>query len=411
MPASRTRTRPYSIGGESNYRVTTVSGVTNETFVPKKNLYDVCTDQVHPGPPYKSGGPLSIQHLHMEMFKSSPHMYRRNYVVSGNKNFEGQFYASQNFVAPTPGFSSLSGWGARGWNRALPVKPVLNIGQFLIELKDAPQMAKTTYEWFSQFKGSKWSGRSAAFWGDQILNYGFGWKPFINDLWNMVNVAKTLDDKRNFILRNNHKRLHRKIQLYTFHDFKLESSTTGNGLIGPGDTTGLTILGGGQDVTLETDDNIWFEGKFSFNIPERFLYGPASPVLDLGLLGLYPDLNLIWKVTPWTWLLDWFSSVGDILGNVSQMWEYGQVADYAYVMRHQKYVRSVYATSRISSGSYNSSSTPVTLLPFSAQTISTSEYLQRSVASPYGFGLTWAGFNPFQLSILAALGLSRSKFE
>jgi hypothetical protein len=31
-------------------------------------------------------------------------------------------------------------------------------------------------------------------------------------------------------------------------------------------------------------------------------------------------------------------------------------------------------------------------------------------ASPFGFGLTWKDFDPFQLSILGALGLNRLRF-
>jgi len=34
---------------------------------------------------------------------------------------------------------------------------------------------------------------------------------------------------------------------------------------------------------------------------------------------------------------------------------------------------------------------------------------QRQRANPFGFGLTWDGLNSFQLSILAALGLSRGR--
>jgi len=36
------------------------------------------------------------------------------------------------------------------------------------------------------------------------------------------------------------------------------------------------------------------------------------------------------------------------------------------------------------------------------------ETKMRQRANPYGFGLTWSGLSPFQLSILAALGINKS---
>jgi len=36
------------------------------------------------------------------------------------------------------------------------------------------------------------------------------------------------------------------------------------------------------------------------------------------------------------------------------------------------------------------------------------ETKQRVRANPFGFGITWEGLSPFQLSIAAALGISKS---
>jgi hypothetical protein len=48
--------------------------------------------------------------------------------------------------------------------------------------------------------------------------------------------------------------------------------------------------------------------------------------------------------------------------------------------------------------------------PFTSVGVVTYERKYRVAASPFGFGYTWKDFNPFQLSILGALGVSRLRF-
>jgi hypothetical protein len=49
-------------------------------------------------------------------------------------------------------------------------------------------------------------------------------------------------------------------------------------------------------------------------------------------------------------------------------------------------------------------------VPISTTGVRTFERKYRVRASPFGFGLTWKDFDPFQLSILGALGVSRLRF-
>jgi hypothetical protein len=120
------------------------------------------------------------------------------------------------------------------------------------------------------------------------------------------------------------------------------------------------------------------------------------------LLGLSLTPDVLWELTPWSWALDWFSNMGNVIQNVTNFATQGSILRYGYVMETTT-ITDTYTlrglTKRVSG------SVPVSIEP----TISfTTEVKQRRKANPFGFGLTWEGLSPFQLSIAAALGLSRS---
>jgi len=46
-------------------------------------------------------------------------------------------------------------------------------------------------------------------------------------------------------------------------------------------------------------------------------------------------------------------------------------------------------------------------VPVECGAIRLKETKERVTASPFGFGLTWDGFTPYQMAILAALGVTR----
>jgi hypothetical protein len=385
----------------------------------QQNGYDICTDATHKGPPYKSGGPLDIDHSYVEYHPTDKGWFysRADNLVGGFKSFKGQF------IPPTPSTFAytkpdLTGWGAKGWARALPIRPVFNTDVFLYELKDIPDMLKSTYEGFKFLAGEFGKGRSLKFWGDQTLNVEFGMLPLYDDLKTILSLGERLDSMRGRILKGNRQRIHRKVPLLSRQD---RTSTLSSGLnnelvMSPVNLTsqGVAYDPGKQGSILtitETRRNIWFEGVFRFHIPDSEINGPRWWILNAQLLGLFPDFYQIWKVTPWSWMFDWFYSWGDILHNLELMDEFGQVAEYAYVMCHD-YIRVTnIAQHRIAYGHYSKTSDPRKYTTQEATASRVRETLQRQAASPYGFGLTWDSFNPFQLSVLAALGLSRSKFE
>jgi hypothetical protein len=152
-------------------------------------------------------------------------------------------------------------------------------------------------------------------------------------------------------------------------------------------------------------DTIWFEGCFSYYIPsfDQALYDNADPVLQqlyaisqwARVYGFMISPSLLWKITPWTWLADWFGNAGHIIDNINASAEDNLHAKYAYIMRTTQ-KRVVNDTTLFTvNGNVNM---------FWSQYIETKS---RDAASPFGFNLTWDDLSPTQLAILAALGMTR----
>jgi hypothetical protein len=116
------------------------------------------------------------------------------------------------------------------------------------------------------------------------------------------------------------------------------------------------------------------------------------------VFGLELTPELVWELSPWSWAVDWFSNVGEVVHNITAFAQNGLVMRYGYVMEHSM-IRDTYAFS--GETGFNS---PVVVPTLTL----VSETKVRRQANPFGFGVDWKGLNPFQLSIAAALGLKKS---
>lgn len=317
-------------------------------------------------------------------------------------------YASlPSYSAPAP--TSLTTWGTRGWYRALPIHDVSGVARFIGELKDLPNSIRETWEFFKQFEGKQWRNLSPSFWANAYLNEQFGWAPFLGDLASYLDLGTRLDQALNRIIANNGKPIRRKFTMHTEDYYTdLGSTQTVSGGVNPV-LDGHSYVGVSPKTIysdrLHVKKRIFFDSKFRYYFtPEELNNDNFRAYLRVQLGGLIPDMNAIYQLIPWTWLLDWFTDTGTIVKNLVLSDKYRQVALYAYVMCEESYSVQRIASTVLKTGIFPSSNV--------SQIICTSEvireYKNRVAATPYGFGLTWTDFNPFQLSIITALGLKRT---
>jgi len=175
----------------------------------------------------------------------------------------------------------------------------------------------------------------------------------------------------------------------------------------------LSPLIGSEHIITDTRKT-WFEGSFTYFLEQIYLPEEVSSffakILDAKtlsqikkifgeayLLGASPanlSWSLLWQLTPYSWLVDWFCNLGTVIDNAEMFNRLGLVLNYGYLMCEEK-------------RSYASTYIQKTGNSFSSQHVYTRQRRRR--ANPFGFGIKDSGLNPTQLSLLGALVASRGK--
>jgi hypothetical protein len=152
-----------------------------------------------------------------------------------------------------------------------------------------------------------------------------------------------------------------------------------------------------QNLTDVTTRRVWFKGAFSYFLdPGSDLVGRFKRYEQLNnqLYGTRLTAEIVWELAPWSWLIDWFTDVQEVISNANALQDDDLVIKYGYLMVHTKTVRTV-----TSSGHFYGYPKPVSV----ANTY-VCERKERFRATPYGFGLDVDAFSPRRWAILSALG-------
>jgi len=397
-------------------------------------------DELHPGPPYRSGGefksvkiasclPFTVVSSWMEVVRPDGQMvFTGGFPPPMGIDFGYDLVvepldltlSSASWLAP-----SMTGLGQRAWNATKPHIEKAGAAVFLAELRDLPQMLKTTSGYFhDQWKQTNvlstsnvsvnsayaMTPKKAA---DQFINHHFGWAPFVNDLSKFYDTMSRMDEIVGRLSRQNGQYVRRRM---TLQDGTVTTKIAeGNGCkLWPNSSfdadtrwsgTKSWFIGGGAtwelyDVLL---DSIKAVGKFYFyrpafdtSLPD---YTGVFKTLQrrAEILGLRINPSNVYKATPWSWAADWVSNLGDHVDHLNDILSDSIACEYAFVTRHTRRVRRF-----------------VQKLPFASGTVTLIfdrlvDVKQRKGAlSPYGFDLSLSDLSLKQLTIAGALGISRS---
>lgn len=324
---------------------------------------------------------------------------------------------------------------ATGFKRARPGNPVADVGQFLFELKSLPSIPyagafyyeKEKYRVLKSIRGRDITAPILIPWrhipralrtrvqdyrrlGGEYLNAQFGWVPFIRDLRKFYELTHSVDRRLNQLIQENGRGINRRA---TISDETTVSQTVknysypfANVLGGPSFVTnGSTVY----TVTTRTSTRKWFSGKFRYYVPDM-----GSPQWTfqarLALFGAIPTPETVWNVMPWSWLIDWYGNVGDVVSNLSPNAVGYPSLEYSYIMKHVT-VETEARASVYHPGKSDSLNQWATFEHDFRSTIKEEQKMRNGGGNPLGLGVKFESLSGYQTSILAALGISRSRVK
>lgn len=396
-------------------------------------------DEIHPGPPYRDGGPftnIKIKLPHDEVRGNGVYTTRPAQRINGQYFVYSGGFAQPVFDGDPTLIATYRGAGKSPWNNSLlpgfsqygpmayaklkPSPEQASVGQFIAELREMPKAienlrnnARDFHDIWRDTGGFEFSPsmapKKAA---DEFLGYNFGWLPFLADIENFINVTRNLDQFIRDVTRMNNSWIKKRSVIDSGSSQTLINRTFNSGFspTGPNinDCCELFNYQGtncffASELILRTEFKVWAEGEFKFyrvefdgGLSEHNSAYMAGQRL-MTLYGARVTPSFLWKITPWTWLADWTTRIGDNISNISAQLIDSVVSKYMYVMHHQtkSYDKSVVL---------NTWDQGVKVLRW-ARSVETKQ--RDGQLSPYGFGVGWNNLSPRQWSILGAIGISK----
>jgi len=367
------------------------------------------------------GGPFYSQKIYSVLGNTSPVVLFKGESTEPTESWPSghlydQYYYSGPYLPCEPNLLSfpntfrsldreLDALGTKAISQCSPSNPSVDLGVAIGELihDGIPSLIGSTLRKWRDLGGSD---RKKAI-SHEHLNYEFGWKPLISDIRKLCSAIISANSILSNYSSNSGHLVRRR---YDFPPTDDHASTvvlqnvspwcnpSTNRLLVPG------YVGKGQVFfTHRVQKRQWFSGAFTYYVPpsDTMRNDMARQVIQARkLLGLSLTPDVLWNLAPWSWAVDWFGNVGDVLSNWTDWAIDNQVLAYGYMMEHS--IRSYNYIFSGPTGWYPLDQRPTDVTTFCETKI-------RRQATPYGFGVSWDDLSPRQLAIAASLGITRSK--
>lgn len=354
---------------------------------------------------WAGGGPFSTVRCTLSDFPTS---YSSKVDKTGEPvSYSGSCYCPIPDTLLTPfsgGFGSgggasdsdLNAAGATAISICGPTNPAANAAVAIGEvLKDGLPALPGVHTW-----QRKASILKAA--GSEYLNAVFGYLPLIDEVKEVGSSARFARDILSQHEQGMGKNTRREFVFPVESEFHEVVESAGTGAeIGEGTRYRSKTKLGVLTKSTKVDRKRWFSGCFTYAVPNqgdswRNLMGYGSEADKLFGTTLTPDV--LWELAPWSWAVDWFSNMGDVINNFTQFKLNGQVMRYGYIMET---VETTITYSLDFCGLVGAEDKP------GPRSVVKTTSKTRTPANPFGFGLTWDGLSPTQLLIAAAIGITR----
>lgn len=235
--------------------------------------------------------------------------------------------------------------------------------------------------------------------GGEYLNYQFGIAPTVSDVKSLLKTVRDADMLWKQYLRDSGRLVRRRF------DMDPEITTVTDTIAQPsyavphGTSSYHWSSIGPVHITTKRVVKRSFSAAYMYYVDESSLSGMEGWLQRADhLYGLAPTLSDMYNLTAWTWLFDWFTNTGDVVDNISLYLEDPFLVRWAYIMEEQTVTRQITQTNVTNEGKSIRSEVHLTM-----------NSKKRRRINPLHWGVTEEALDARQLSILAALGMTKGR--
>jgi len=232
---------------------------------------------------------------------------------------------------------STSASATRALARSNPNRADVSLPNFVYELKDLPGMYRDIMGFKTRLK--KLSAASSA---SEVANFHlatqFGWLPLISDL-RKISQFQSLTDKRVKELERlmSNKGLKRRVR---YPDWKITATAQSNVFLESAISSTYV-----SRESRETRLDRWATVRWiPTDLPNKYTSDELRRLARRLVFGINRGISAeqAWKAIPWTWMIDWFTNVGDFLGAHSNgvPVTHGNVSVMTHIVTQQSLVRT-----------------------------------------------------------------------
>lgn len=375
MERDRTKSEGLTSGTSQEwYKYPSGWGVTNRS-IENYSTVNRCIDQVLVG----NNGMLSIS-------KRSSSFAPLNGMAQRSSKWYQTFsnYRPDNLGAfspycghiPVPGVPDNNTAALRLLKITNPSRPIVDLPVFIAELKDLPDLVRR--------EGGKLIKRIAK----NNLKYQFGLRPLISDIQSMLDFEKHFDNRMAELSQLSQSGLRRKRRIFSGSATETDDSVA---------MFNICSFPVSYKLQYVAKTEVW--GFVKYKPTGAFPRSPEGQraLAKRAVLGLTLDASTAWELMPWSWLIDYFSTIGDYLAASRNI--VPCTVSTPLLMEHK---RTECKATRVRPGSWTGA-----VSPDGSFTYETKTRRLHSVSNPINADLPVLSLR--QMSILASLYVTRSR--
>lgn len=313
MPVTRTRTRSLATPATGRYRNPVGNWVTQTASGPgSQTTVDVLGNRKGINPFTSTS--YTTQHIFIDGYTTSLATGNISYIFEKCPTFYGNSAVRAHGMASTVTSSEANSLALQAVAQTNINASRVDVPTFLVELRDLPGMVASFGRKHLQLHTLYGSGNPFAKGiAERNLQYRFGLRPMASDLKKLSEFALGVEKRLEFLRRlQTGQRIRRRTNLGSDYNGGFDSVQTVW-------SAGVTVKTGLRTwrETQQTWATVWWQLADSWDIEylRRGMPTHARQALREISLGLTPEglTSSVWELTPWSWLIDWFTGLGDLL--------------------------------------------------------------------------------------------------